>query len=301
MVGDAPPFAAEFGPTGALRQDFGETGRVHVDRPLPFIVLHRADPDSGTSLARDVALTSPAYAVWTGPADDAAAAAALDAIIAEQGRRFGRILAIAVDDLPRPGPAADDSPGAAAVPDRDRRRRRRARRRRRRRWPRRCAGSRWTCGRATSTCSRNRVCRRAWLISRSIMPASPFCRSACRATTKSRAAAVFIRSCSTTWRWRRSTRCSRRPARSWPRPGSRRRTIIAGSAAAPSSTRQRRPTRSSTGSAATSISCSACRRSTPTRRSSSSDTTSGSSRPPSATGRSPSTRARPRGSSTGSI
>ena len=86
LVGEAPPFEPEFGPTGALRQDFGETGRVHVDRPLPFIVLHRADPDSGTSLARDVALTSPAYAVWTGPADDAAAAAALDAIIAAAGR-----------------------------------------------------------------------------------------------------------------------------------------------------------------------------------------------------------------------
>ena len=109
-IGEAPPFEAEFGPTGALRQDFGSKGRVHVDRPLPFIVLHRADRQAETSLARAVALTSPAYAVWNGPADDAAAAAALDAVIAEQSRHFGHILAIAVEDLPRPAPAADDAP-----------------------------------------------------------------------------------------------------------------------------------------------------------------------------------------------
>ena len=110
LVGEAPPFEAEFGPTGALRQEFGSKGRVHVDRPLPFIVLHRADPGERQSLARRVALTSPVYAIWPGPEDDAPALAALDVVIAELRRRFGRVLAILVEDLPRPAPAAEDAP-----------------------------------------------------------------------------------------------------------------------------------------------------------------------------------------------
>jgi uncharacterized protein (TIGR02421 family) len=110
LVGKAPAFDAAFGPTGALRQDFGAHGRVHIDRALPFIVLHRADPDEGESLARRVALTSPAYAVWPGPADDAAALAALEVLFAEQRRHFGSFLAILVDDLPRPAKIAEDAP-----------------------------------------------------------------------------------------------------------------------------------------------------------------------------------------------
>lgn len=110
LVGKPPPFAAAFGPTGALRQDVGAHGRVHIDRALPFIVLHRADPDQAESLARRVALTSPAYLVWPGPADDAAAEGALDAVFAELHRRFGAFLAILVDDLPRAETIAEDAP-----------------------------------------------------------------------------------------------------------------------------------------------------------------------------------------------
>ena len=110
LVGKATPFEASFGPTGALRQEFGTHGRVHIDRALPFIVLHRAEPERGESVARRVALTSPAYAVWQGPADDDAALAALEVVIAEQKRRFGAFLAIMVDDLPRPAAVAEDAP-----------------------------------------------------------------------------------------------------------------------------------------------------------------------------------------------
>jgi uncharacterized protein (TIGR02421 family) len=110
LVGKAPPFEAIFGPTGALRQEFGTHGRVHIDRALPFIVLHRAEPERGESVARRVALTSPAYAVWQGPVDDEAALAALEVVIAEQRRRFGAFLAIMVDDLPRPAAVAEDAP-----------------------------------------------------------------------------------------------------------------------------------------------------------------------------------------------
>ena len=124
LVGGPPAFVGAFGPTGALRQQLGGEGRVHLDRALPFIVLHRAGPEDGISLARRVALTSPAYAIWPGPADDDAALAALDAVLAAQEERFGRLLAILVDDLPRPAPAPDDAPelpafraGIGSAPD----------------------------------------------------------------------------------------------------------------------------------------------------------------------------------------
>lgn len=113
-VGDVPPFALRFGPGGAVRQAVGEGGRVHLDRPLPFLVLHRIDREETDSLALRVALTSPAYLVWPGPSDDASAIDAIDTVIAELERRFGRILLVSVHDLPRPAPSAEDAP---ALPD----------------------------------------------------------------------------------------------------------------------------------------------------------------------------------------
>ena len=110
LVDRSPAFKPVFGPTGALRQDLGSHGRVHIDRALPFIVVHRADPEDEESLARRVALTSPAYLVWPGPADDRAALAALDALLADLRQRFGQVLVLLVDDLPRPSPAPDDAP-----------------------------------------------------------------------------------------------------------------------------------------------------------------------------------------------
>ena len=110
LVDTLPHFAASFGPSGALRQDVGEKGRVHLDRSLPFIVIHRGDREEKASLARRVALTSPAYAVWPGPDDDIAAIAALGALLDEAQRHFGHVLLIAVYDLPRPAPKAADAP-----------------------------------------------------------------------------------------------------------------------------------------------------------------------------------------------
>lgn len=110
LVGDAPAFEAAFGPTGALRQAVGARGRIHIDRALPFIVLHRAALHNGESLAMRVALTSPTYAIWPGPEDDAPALAALDVILAELRSRFDHVLMILVDDLPRPAPVAEDAP-----------------------------------------------------------------------------------------------------------------------------------------------------------------------------------------------
>lgn len=102
------PFVPEFSETGALRQPVGERGRAHIDRPLFFLVLHRsADPEN--SIARHIAITSPAYVVW-GPEDDHAAASALQAIVAAMRERFGRILLVSLYDQEPAPPAAEDTP-----------------------------------------------------------------------------------------------------------------------------------------------------------------------------------------------
>jgi len=107
---DPAALRPNFGPAGSLRETFGEDGRVHVDRALPFIVVHRAGPDRKVSLARRVALTSPAYAIWDGPGDDDPGLAALDGVLGEARRRYAQALLIAVYDLPRPAPKAEDAP-----------------------------------------------------------------------------------------------------------------------------------------------------------------------------------------------
>ncbi|MBA3525895.1 MAG: DUF1704 domain-containing protein [Sphingomonas sp.] len=91
-------FEPEFGKRGELRQTVGETGRAHLDRWLPFIVLHRsADPQR--SIARRVAINSPAYLIWS-PEDDRAAQQAFTAIAAAMHDRFGCILVTSVEDAP---------------------------------------------------------------------------------------------------------------------------------------------------------------------------------------------------------
>ncbi|MBA2771438.1 MAG: hypothetical protein H0U34_05410, partial [Sphingomonas sp.] len=91
-------FEPEFGKRGGLRQTVGETGRAHLDRWLPFIVLHRsADPQR--SIARRVAVNSPAYLIWS-PEDDVAAQQAFAAIVAAMHDRFGCILVTSVEDAP---------------------------------------------------------------------------------------------------------------------------------------------------------------------------------------------------------
>ena len=91
-------FAPEFGPRGELRRKIGESGRAHLDRWLPFLVLHRS-ADPADSLARRVALNSPAYLIWS-PEEDEEAAEALRAIAAAMRDRLGSILLILVEDTP---------------------------------------------------------------------------------------------------------------------------------------------------------------------------------------------------------
>jgi uncharacterized protein (TIGR02421 family) len=90
------PFTAQFGKRGELRQPVGKTGRVHVDRWLPFIVLHRTS-DPGISIARKIAVNSPAYLIWS-PEDDTAAQGALTAVAEAMHEQFGCLLMIEVAD-----------------------------------------------------------------------------------------------------------------------------------------------------------------------------------------------------------
>ena len=89
-------FVPEFGKRGEVRQTVGKTGRVHLDRWLPFIVLHRS-PEPSSSIARRVAVNSPAYLIWS-PEEDEAASQAFAAIAAAMHRRFGCLLVLEVED-----------------------------------------------------------------------------------------------------------------------------------------------------------------------------------------------------------
>lgn len=92
------PFVAKFGENGALRQQVGDAGRIHVDRWLPFLILHREN-EGATGLARRISIDSPAYLVWM-PDDDLAAVSAIAAICAAATEQFERLLVITIADQP---------------------------------------------------------------------------------------------------------------------------------------------------------------------------------------------------------
>ena len=100
--------AIEPGPGGAVRRPIGETGRLHVDRDLFFLVLNRSDR-AGDSLARNVALHSSAYLVWS-PDDDAQAISSLDAMIDAMLQRSERVLLLSLYDQPLPELRKEDDP-----------------------------------------------------------------------------------------------------------------------------------------------------------------------------------------------
>lgn len=96
---------------GARRRKVGTSGRLHLDRSLPFLILHRArsDDDSSASIARRVALNSPAYLVWDEGPDDASALELLLELTEELGAAGMPLLVIALDDLIQP-PEREASP-----------------------------------------------------------------------------------------------------------------------------------------------------------------------------------------------
>ena len=95
-----------FGPRGELRETFAKTGRVHIDRWLPFLLLHRGEGEG--SIGRQVALNSPAYFLWA-PEDDSEAESALDPILERLRQQLGSVLVVEVIDAPAE-PRREDSP-----------------------------------------------------------------------------------------------------------------------------------------------------------------------------------------------
>lgn len=87
-----------FGPRGELRETFGTGGRVHIDRWLPFLVLHRSDSPED-SIGRRVAVNSPAYLIWS-PDDDSEAQGALEAVLPRLREQLGPVLIVEVADAP---------------------------------------------------------------------------------------------------------------------------------------------------------------------------------------------------------
>ncbi|HEY4071065.1 MAG TPA: tyrosine/phenylalanine carboxypeptidase domain-containing protein [Sphingomicrobium sp.] len=90
------PSELRFGPRGELRETFATSGRIHIDRWLPFVVLH-SSADPGESIARQIALNCPAYLVWS-PDDNAEAESALDLLVARLHQELGPVLLIELTD-----------------------------------------------------------------------------------------------------------------------------------------------------------------------------------------------------------
>ena len=92
------PFEPKFGKAGALRQPVGQSGRAHVDRWLPFLILQRSE-EPHSSLARRIAVDSPSYLIWSGD-DDLAALSAIEEVVNSLVKQGGRLLIVALDDQP---------------------------------------------------------------------------------------------------------------------------------------------------------------------------------------------------------
>lgn len=95
----------------SVRRKLPYGGRLHVDRPLPFLVVHRGEDSRRASAARGVAAASPVYAIWPGDAEaDAFGYDLVEALAATLDPVLGRFIAVELYDLPTPETDAPDSP-----------------------------------------------------------------------------------------------------------------------------------------------------------------------------------------------
>ena len=111
----AAPFVADWSGNGSLRQPVGANGRAHIDRWLPFLVLHRGSDDPA-SIARRVAINSASYLVWDGD-DDHAALSALEAVATRLRDEQGCLLVVSLADRTEieAGPDSTDLPPLLAT------------------------------------------------------------------------------------------------------------------------------------------------------------------------------------------
>src|SRR5690606_5772179 len=106
------PPSPDLGGEHAYRRRLPDGGRVHIDRPLPFLLLAR-HPDEPFSLARRVASISAASVVWPqagGEAAEAGAAAEVTALLDQLGEAYPNFLLIVLHDLPRDLSLHEESP-----------------------------------------------------------------------------------------------------------------------------------------------------------------------------------------------
>ena len=92
---------------GPSRVPLSGGGRAHVDRALPFLILHRQG--EADSLASWVAAISPSYVLWP-DASDADALAAVQAIADRVHATHPRLLLVSLYDLPRDLSLVEDVP-----------------------------------------------------------------------------------------------------------------------------------------------------------------------------------------------
>ena len=104
------PPAPDLGGAGAYRHESTLGMRVHLDRPLPFVVLHRRTQDVD-GLALRVAAISPTHLIWPGECSaDADAMAFIDALLQRLRNQFPRFLLVSLYDLPSDERIEQDSP-----------------------------------------------------------------------------------------------------------------------------------------------------------------------------------------------
>lgn len=90
----------------AVRKDFGEDERLHIDRPLPFLAVCVTHGDEDTA-ARDIAAAHPSYLIVR---DEATALPIIAALGPVLEKRFGSFLLIDIGELERDFLIGDDAP-----------------------------------------------------------------------------------------------------------------------------------------------------------------------------------------------
>lgn len=115
MTDDIPvqqPPSPDLGGEHAHRRALADGGRVHVDRPLPFLLL-AAHPDKPFSLARRVASISAASVIWPqagGELAEAGATAEVTLLLDHLSDAYPKFLVIVLHDLPRDQSLHEESP-----------------------------------------------------------------------------------------------------------------------------------------------------------------------------------------------
>ena len=90
----------------AIRRDVGKDGRLHIDRPLPFLCLHLTGGTKNLA-ARDIAAAHASYLIASNIQE---AAPLIEAVGAAMRQRFGAFIVLDIGELEHDILLADDSP-----------------------------------------------------------------------------------------------------------------------------------------------------------------------------------------------